>query len=186
MGEETTLRLVQIPGSLCETYKCNSRQWKERIQRKHFFYFSNRARWKRKVISSFEFLNVLQDGDGRFRDRFQIYIEAILQWENLQSGVSFEFKNLEEKRGLEKDILHIQKSNRNTKMKHLEEKRYFALHIQRSNRNTKMKDLEEKRYFALHIQKSNRNIKMKDLKEKRGLEKDILHYIFKDLIGIQK
>ena len=87
-----------------------------------------------------------------------------MQWENLQSGVSFEFKNLEEKRGLEKDILHIQKSNRNTKMKHL----------------------EEKRYFALHIQKSNRNIKMKDLKEKRGLEKDILHYIFKDLIGIQK
>ena len=107
-----------------------------------------------------------------------------MQWENLQSGISFEFKDPEEKRGLEKDILHIQRSNRNTKMKDLEEKRYFALHIQKSNRNTKMKDLEEKRYFALHIQRSNRNLKMKDSEEKRGLEKDILHCIFKNPIGI--
>ena len=36
-------------------------------------------------------------------------------------------KDLEEKRGLEKDILHIQRSNRNTKMKDLEEKNYAIL-----------------------------------------------------------
>ena len=38
-------------------------------------------------------------------------------------------KDLEEKRGLEKDILHIQRSNRNTKMKDLEEKRFCTAYL---------------------------------------------------------